>query len=705
MSDLQIKLQNLTQQAFNQNHRYWVWISGDKHWCLQQAERFSSANNVLYIGNDADYTAKQSRTLLGQESDNLIYDAFSGIDADALAITAGTVKAGGLFILLSPPSEEWPTTEDSPYSYFIQRLCQILKQDSQCYKIEQNTPLTEIPGPNKLYLNKKAPSDSIYKNLDQENTVAAIHHVITGHRRRPLVITADRGRGKTSALGIAAAQLLQKGLKKILLTAPQWQSVSALFDQLKQHLPEGVIHKQTFIWQNKQLSYLPIDRLIQEQPDSDLLLVDEAAAIPTPLLEQLLRYSRVVFSTTVQGYEGSGRGFQIRFFKKMDQKTPNWKHIKLNDPIRWGTEDPLENSLYKALLFNTPAPITTPDPGHTELFCIHGEQLIKNENLLQQLFGLLVQAHYRTSPADLQAILDTTSGGCLILRDKTNQQLLAAAFYVYEGDLPLELCQKIWLGNRRPKGHLIPQSLAAHSGFYQAGQFKGLRVVRIAAQPELQRKGLGKQLLDKLNELALEKDLDFIGSSFGATEDVLDFWQKSNYQLFRLGLHLDASSGTHSALVWKPLSKRAITLNHKLQHQWQKQLPHLLSNQFQNLPCSLIQKLFKDLDINTLDNQDWLDVYSYGFGRRGFDQVAYVLSLFTQHIFQNADTLNLSQQEQKVLCHLILQQHSLNNTTYLLGLSGKKDLDKNLRSTINRLFILMAPTHIKDRLTSLSLEF
>lgn len=725
MPIIETALNDLIQQATHQSHRYWVWISGDETWCLKQAAQFKSQHSCISIEQQnasqltstpdlaskltpestVTYTPKQAKALLGSESEHVIYNSFSSaLNADALAISAGTVKAGGLFILLTPEAKQWEqqpalpdnnasgTTKHSP---FIERLCNILSNDAQCYKIQQNTALAALPDARNV-LNTQNAQYIPAKTKDQFDAINAIKHVVTGHRRRPLVMIADRGRGKTSALGIACAQLMTQGLKNILVTAPQWTSVASLFQQLQHLLPQGSMKKHSFYFNDQCVMFMPIDQIIRDKPPTDLLLVDEAAAFPAPLLGHLLHYSRVVFSTTVQGYEGSGKGFQIRFFNTLDQKTPQWKKINLDSPIRWNKNDPLEQSLYSALLFSSPPNPTLLPPIETIISELSGSDLIKNEKRLTQLFGLLVQAHYQTTPADLQAILDTPNSRCITIENAKNQQIVGVVFYVIEEPLSDELCTDVWLGKRRPKGQLLIQSLASHSGFQQAGKLTGMRIVRIAVEPELQRSGIGKQLLNAAKITAQQQHLDFIGSSFAATTDVMDFWSQQRYTIFRLGLHLDASSGTHSAMVWQPLSTNAEQLNQKVQVQWSKQLSQLLPQQFNQLPYSIIRRLVCGATTNIeIDAQDWADIYSYGFGLRGFDQVTYALnlcvSLYLKTTNNESSILELDEISQQLIAQAILQQQPWSNIAKTLNFTGKKAIDQSLRKIVKSLYTHLSP--------------
>ncbi|MEI8631519.1 hypothetical protein P4S72_04165 [Vibrio sp. PP-XX7] len=79
-------------------------------------------------------------------------------------------------------------------------------------------------------LDMQKESFQLQRYQQQEHVIQSIIHVVEGHRKRPLVMIADRGRGKSSALGIAAAMLMQRRPTfTIMVTAPSVSSCSAYF--------------------------------------------------------------------------------------------------------------------------------------------------------------------------------------------------------------------------------------------------------------------------------------------------------------------------------------------------------------------------------------------------------------------------------------------------------------------------------------------
>jgi tRNA(Met) cytidine acetyltransferase len=170
-----------------------------------------------------------------------------------------------------------------------------------------------------------------------------------GRQQRVLVLSSDRGRGKSAAMGMAAAHLMQIRKQRIVLTGPRLDAVGAVLRHAAARLPEAETGARQLSLGEGSLRFLPPDRLVVMAPKADLLLVDEAATIPAPLLTRLLtRFRRVVFATTVHGYEGSGRGFQLRFRRVLDEKAPGWRLLRLREPIRYAADDPLESLGFRA---------------------------------------------------------------------------------------------------------------------------------------------------------------------------------------------------------------------------------------------------------------------------------------------------------------------------------------------------------------------
>lgn len=563
-----------------------IWLEGEQTDCIARADALLG-EAVFWLGEGPvchnPLPAAKALQRLGQECDTLVFNAFSGFHPDAFGALAGTLRAGGLLLLLTPPRAQWPGYPDSDRVRlvarpeeaaqaghgFIARLVRLLEGDPALSLLppDDGEPWQPL-GPDRPL------SD------DQALALPAIHKVLHGHRRRPLVLSADRGRGKSSLLGIAAAELLrdQPDLQ-IIVTAPSQGTVATLFDHAAKRLG-------TTVEKLAGIAYCSPDRLVHEGLQPDLLLVDEAAAIPTPLLEAMLaRHSRIVFATTEHGYEGTGRGFHLRFKRVLDRETPDWQEVHLASPIRWSVRDPLEPLVFRLLGLNAEVAAPLP-PTHPHWRMIEQDVLAKDDALLNQVFGLLVLAHYQTTPSDLRSLLESPSLDIHLLEEA--QSLLGVALVAREGQIEPELAEAIWAGRRRPRGHLLPQSLLAHAGCKTAGERSYARVMRIAIHPELHRHGLGSLLLGQLEAYYRQAGLDYLGSAFSASADLLPFWRKAGLVVLRIGLQRDAASGSHAALLLKAL---------KVEHEpelalWRRrfvaQLPTLLAGELKGLDPELV---------------------------------------------------------------------------------------------------------------------
>ncbi|TAI84788.1 tRNA(Met) cytidine acetyltransferase TmcA [Pectobacterium versatile] len=634
-------------------------LSGEANWCEEQALALSGqlSGDWLWVSESAPDSvtalpASRVRTLLGREFLHAVFDARSGVDVEALAMLSGTLQAGSWLIMLVPSWQGWPTQPDQdslrwseqeqPIAtpHFIQHFQRQLLADEDVVLWQQDQAFAIRP--------LAARSD--WQPASGEPTAQQQHilHELNATESGVLVITAPRGRGKSALAGM----LTQRSLGACWITAPS----RAAADILQQHARADAL-----FWAPDAL--LAHCRL-HGAPSVDWLLIDEAAAIPSSLLSTLLPYfSRILMTTTVQGYEGTGRGFLLKFCATL----PQWRAFTLDEPLRWAVNDPLERVLDQALLFNEPEAFHSPQQPDRPIpssalesrieraddWLIHPERLVR-------CYALLCSAHYRTSPLDLRRLMDAP--GMHIASAQMAGEICGVLWLVEEGGLSASLAHEVWAGRRRPRGNLVAQSLAAHAGLWHAPTLRARRVSRIAVASLYRRQGIGRALIAEQMCEAQRQALDYLSVSFGYQSELWAFWQSCGFQLVRIGSHLEASSGCYSAMAILPLSDAG----HRLAEQGSQQLARDWFWLQRLIPLNLALPQTENTE---LDEDDWRELTGFAFAHRPMEASFAALCRLLSHTTLPLPALRL----------LAEKPSESEQITTTLGLTGKKALLRRWR--------------------------
>ncbi|MDO6582214.1 GNAT family N-acetyltransferase [Photobacterium sp. 2_MG-2023] len=687
MSELSRFISDLVSRAKQSGHRYLLCIESEHSWGISTALLAQAHySDGLWLSDKAppnvlSVSAKKAQAWLGQDCDFLTVDLHQGLALEAMAALAGTIRGGGLMVMLLPGPKGRSSDWQSPFMQrFLSQLSshRVLKIASgrdgkMCLPLlpEASAAVSDI-------------AERPYGCLSDEqlNAVEAIRRVVTGHRRRPLVITADRGRGKSSALGIAAGILMKEKPRKILVTAPRQRNAETVFQHAANILGLAADSSYQLQRDGSQLCFIAPDTLLAERPSADLLIVDEAAAIPAPLLQKMLSsYSRVVFASTIHGYEGTGRGFAIKFTSVLDAMTPQWRACSMTSPIRWAAGDPLERWLFETLLLDAePACIAEPvSAADVQYQQISPLWLAERPDSLSQLFGLLVNAHYQTSPSDLKQLLDDPDLAIFVaLQDEL---IVGCVLLSCEGGFSAELAQAICLGQRRPRGHLLAQSVAAHLGLAEAASQHCGRILRIAVHDSARKMGIGSALLAQVQDWAVHKQLDFLGTSFAASSELLPFWHSAGYVPIRLGIVKDGASGCHSLLSVLPLSDASWSWFETATCSFSLSFLAQACEQFRLLDKAVFLPLYSQClaqtQLQQLPSTAQRQLMHFSQGGLGYDLLVGQLSLWLQHGLQSGELT--AQNGIDVMLAKVIQRQSWAELQEQFGFTGRKQAEQFLR--------------------------
>lgn len=583
-------LYTLTAQMKREGIRRLLVLSGEEGWCFDHVLKLRDAlpGDWLWISPqpDAENHCSPSalQTLLGREFRHAVFDARHGFDAAAFAALSGTLKAGSWLVLLLPVWEEWENQPDAdslrwsdcpdPIAtpHFVQHLKRVLTADNDAILWRQNQPfsLAHFTPRTDWHPATGAPQPEQQQLLQQLLTMPP----------GVAAVTAARGRGKSALAG----QLISRIAGSAIVTAP----AKAATDVLAQFAGE-------------KFRFIAPDALLASDEQADWLVVDEAAAIPAPLLHQLVsRFPRTLLTTTVQGYEGTGRGFLLKFCARF----PHLHRFELQQPIRWAQGCPLEKMVSEALFFDDENFTHTPQ-GNIVISAFEQTLWRSDPETPLKVYQLLSGAHYRTSPLDLRRMMDAP--GQHFLQAAGENEIAGALWLVDEGGLSQELSQAVWAGFRRPRGNLVAQSLAAHGSNPLAATLRGRRVSRIAVHPARQREGTGRQLI--AGALQYTHDLDYLSVSFGYTGELWRFWHRCGFVLVRMGNHREASSGCYTAMALLPMSDAGKQLAEREHYRLRRDAQALAQWNGETLPVD-------PLNDAILSDDDWLELAGFAFAHR-----------------------------------------------------------------------------------------
>ncbi|XP_074273560.1 RNA cytidine acetyltransferase 2-like [Silene latifolia] len=548
---------------------------------LLDPEKVDPFSLFLESGGITHCKYKDSERVLGNTFGMCILQDFEALTPNLLARTIETVEGGGIILLLirsinsltslctmvMDVHERYRTESHSEAAgRFNERFllsiasckaCVVMDDELNILPISSHIrTITPIPVEEdceglseaerslknlKEDLNEDFPVGPLIKKcctLDQGKAVISFLDAILDKTLRSTVaLLAARGRGKSAALGLAIAGAVAAGYSNIFVTAPSPDNLKTLFDfirkgfdslEYKEHIDYDVIKssdpefKKATVRINIYKQHRQTIQYIQPNEHEkltqvELLVIDEAAAIPLPMVKSLLGPYLVFISSTVNGYEGTGRSLSLKLLQQLEEQSQLsknldsslsgrlFKKIELNESIRYGSGDSIESWLNGLLCLDAanyiPNISRLPPPGDCDLYYVNRDTLFSyhkdSELFLQRMMALYVASHYKNSPNDLQLMADAPAHHLFVLLGPVDESknhlpdILCVVQVCLEGEISSDSAKTSLKDGRSPHGDQIPWKFCQQFLDTNFPTLSGARIVRIATHPSAMRLGYG----------------------------------------------------------------------------------------------------------------------------------------------------------------------------------------------------------------------
>jgi tRNA(Met) cytidine acetyltransferase len=719
----------LHEEARRANERRVLVLAGDPEVTRSRAHEVVDALDVgvaatTVVGPEAFLAGEHVGTrrageLLGRTREVVVLDCHAECRPNALGRVVGVVDGGGLLVLLAPSMKSWPDERDGfdegmavpPFSladvtgHFGGRLVALARAHRGVGIVDVDAAGDDAdpegdggdvvvsdgrtnpePARPSASASPSPPADARFsaavyeacRTVDQRDAVASLEALLDAGSA--VVVEADRGRGKSSAAGLAAGALAARG-EDVVVTASERRGCREVFERARELLDAldaggehpGEYHLRAATDETRtggggtaaaessgSVRFEPVGDVAAAPTDGDVLVVDEAATVPVRRLAATLSADRVAYATTVHGYEGTGRGFDVRFRDRLEDSDHDVVECRLVDPIRYAAGDPVEVWAFRTLLLDARPPVaelvSDATPESVTYRELDAADLLADEHLLRETFGSLVLAHYRTEPDDLARLLDAPNLSVHALVH--DGHVACVALLAREGDLSPSRRASMYEGGR-VKGNMLPDVLTSQLRDEAAAATVGERVVRIATHHAVRRGGLASHLLSTVRE-AVAGDVDWLGSGFGATPELVDFWRTNDYGSVHLSTTRNDASGEYSAVVVHPTSDAGRDLLDRHAAWFAARAPSVLSDALADCDPDVVRATLRacpaSVDV-ALSAPAWQTVVGASYGPGLFDVApAPFRDLARKHLVdpEGSDGA-LTDREERLLVQRVLQ--------------------------------------------------
>ncbi len=330
----------------------------------------------------------------------------------------------------------------------------------------------------------------------------------------------------------------------------------------------------------------------------------------------------------------------------------------MSEPIRYAEGDPVEVWAFRALLLDArPAAadlVADAGPDTATYRELSPRTLLEDENLLREAFGLLVSAHYRTEPADLARLLDAPNLTARALME--DGHVVSIALLAREGGLDAETRRNVYEGSRI-RGNMLPDVLMSQLRDEDAGEPVGLRVMRIATHHDARSRGLGSRLLSEIRS-EFEPTVDWLGTGFGATPELVDFWRTNGYGAIHLATTRNESSGEYSVLLLDPTSAAGEELHETHSRWFAARILDVLGDALTDMDPDVVRAALRACDEPAplhLSADNWRLLAAASFGPALYSVDPAPFRELVIHHFTSGQALDLTAREERLLVRKLLQ--------------------------------------------------